>query len=232
MELACGHAFHRACITEWLSKDGRCPVCRAVIDSSVVQRSEAARAADSPAAVGSDTIDLLVDSRRLMMFAIMETALAVLLMSYLADLLSSAMMLLAAFITFYSASAFLKKGVAMCRPVIGFNLVYHLYSLIQLIHDGPYLFAAESATTRAAFLSLACVVVMEAAALKRCGLFYLKLLACRPADLARLQRLRLAHAGGLQRAVISGMFILMCVPLIAKYLCRAAVSSSSEACFG
>ena len=26
--LVCGHAFHAACINEWLSKDGRCPVCR------------------------------------------------------------------------------------------------------------------------------------------------------------------------------------------------------------
>ena len=38
--LECGHVFHASCVGEWISKDGRCPVCRHVIDALVANRAQ------------------------------------------------------------------------------------------------------------------------------------------------------------------------------------------------
>ena len=122
--LVCGHAFHAACINEWLSKDGRCPVCRHVCDeaaaarqAAAAQRGGAGGGGVAGGVLGSAAADanLLQESRRLMMFATMEAALSVLVMSYIADLLSPALMLLAACITFYGASQFSPKASSIHR---------------------------------------------------------------------------------------------------------------------
>ena len=129
-----------------------------------------------------------------MMFATMEAALSVLVMSYIADLLSPALMLLAACITFYGASQFSPKArlihrtcgappppppltaytsppqaVAICRPILGLNVVYHLYLVARLVHqhEGTPFFSEEYTGPRAILISLGCVVMMELIALKK-----------------------------------------------------------------
>ena len=207
--LVCGHAFHAACINEWLSKDGRCPVCRHVCDeaaaarqAAAAQRGGAGGGGVAGGVLGSAAADanLLQESRRLMMFATMEArrdasrtpllhaqphssltprfssssfllqaALSVLVMSYIADLLSPALMLLAACITFYGASQFSPKAVAICRPILGLNVVYHLYLVARLVHqhEGTPFFSEEYTGPRAILISLGCVVMMELIALKK-----------------------------------------------------------------
>lgn len=81
--LVCGHRFHTACVSEWLSKDGRCPTCRhqiqevaarqvpPVLAEGVLGDINASRASMHAMAM------LMLESRRLMMLATMEAALAV-----------------------------------------------------------------------------------------------------------------------------------------------------------
>ena len=78
--LICGHAFHAACVAEWLEKDGRCPTCRRQICEVAVPASPSLTAlpdgARDRASMQSMAI-LMLESRRLMMLATMEAALAV-----------------------------------------------------------------------------------------------------------------------------------------------------------
>lgn len=239
--LVCNHAFHAACINEWLSKDGRCPVCRHVCDEAAAARQAAAAQRGGAGAggvaggvLGSAAADanLLQESRRLMMFATMEAALSVLVMSYIADLLSPALMLLAACITFYGASQFSPKAVAICRPILGLNVVYHLYLVARLVHqhEGTPFFSEEYTGPRAILISLGCVVMMELIALKKAGFFYAKLRIRPTAELDRMRMIRRAQVGWVQRFVIVAMFLLICAPVVAKYLCRADLSLRSEIC--
>jgi hypothetical protein len=140
--LECGHYFHASCVGEWIAKDGRCPICRHVVDEAVANRALARPSMGLPPGVGvgldnfglpgmlaggasslvADSV-LLQLSRRLMVFATMEAALSVLVMSYIPDLLSPALMLLSACVTFYGANQFSLRAVAICRPVLGLKCV-------------------------------------------------------------------------------------------------------------
>ena len=76
--LICNHAFHTVCVDEWLSKDGRCPTCRRQIRVVAPPRQpfDPFINAQTHAAMASMTF-MMLESRRLMMLATMEAALAV-----------------------------------------------------------------------------------------------------------------------------------------------------------
>ena len=67
-------------------------------------------------------------------------------------------------------------------------------------------------------------------ALKKAGFFYAKLRIRPTAELDRMRMLRRAQVGWVQRFVIVAMFLLICAPVVAKYLCRADLSLRSEIC--
>ena len=206
--LVCGHAFHTSCVDEWLSKDGRCPTCRRQIQE-VVQRPQPTLSvldgSADRASLQSMSI-LMLDSRRLMMLATMEAALAVrcsthtpspsalgsridvlrcsgaaslapdcshppispsasqvLVMSYVSDLLSPALMILAAAVTFVGASHYLSRCIGAARPVLAINALYHVYLMAHIFHQqqGIPFFSDEYGSYRTILLSLGCVTVME-----------------------------------------------------------------------
>ena len=89
--LICGHRFHAACVSEWLSKDGRCPTCRRQIQEVAARAQPAAmdgiladNILNARASMQSMAI-LMLESRRLMMLATMEAALAVCICSPLSN---------------------------------------------------------------------------------------------------------------------------------------------------
>lgn len=231
--LPCSHKFHASCIREWLETNGKCPVCRRVINEQVVARAAAREGATTAmldpriavvlasGAAMENTHMLLTESRRLMMFATMQAALSVLVMSYVYDMVSPPLMLLSSCFTFVGASQFSLRVAALCRPLLCLNVMYHLYLLARLVHynDGSQLFALEYPNTRAMLLSLGCVAVLEAVALKKVGFFYFRLLASSELDLQRVRRLRNSQVGWAQRVVIFVMFFFICTPIFAKYLC-------------
>ena len=65
---------------------------------------------------------------------------------------------------------------------------------------------------------------------KKAGFFYLKLRGRSTNELDRLRAFRRAQVGWVQRFVIVAMFLLICAPVVAKYLCRADLSLRSEIC--
>ena len=73
--LICNHKFHQSCVNEWLNKDGRCPTCRRQI-RAVAPPPSLARNGPTQATMHSMAM-LMLESRRLMMLATMEAALAV-----------------------------------------------------------------------------------------------------------------------------------------------------------
>ena len=249
--LECGHVFHASCVGEWIAKDGRCPVCRHVIDALVANRAQVLALPPShgpslselgssrlgelglpgrPSTLRGDPLHiadavLLQLSRQLMVFATMEAALSVLVMSYIPDLLSPALMLLSACVTFSGANHFSLRAVAICRPVLGLNIIYHLYLIARIVHvnDGPSFFDQAPASAKTVLLSLGCVVVMELLALKKAGLFYLKLRLRSPIELERLRAFRRTQVGCVQRFIVVVAFLLICAPVCKKYICSLDV---------
>ena len=71
---------------------------------------------------------------------------------------------------------------------------------------------------------------MELVALKKAGFFHLKLRMRGPTELERLRAYRRSQVGWVQRVVIVAMFLLICAPVVAKYLCQANVSIAREVC--
>eukprot|EP00965_Chrysotila_dentata_P240858 6203946-Pleurochrysis_carterae.AAC.4 len=145
--LSCNHTFHSGCITEWLEANGKCPVCRRVIDEAVVARAADRDRERSVAGVLLDpriarvlrasvdavesTQTMHAESRRLMMFATMQAALSVLV----TDVLSPPLMLLSATMIFIGASNFSLRAIAMCRPVLCMNVMYHLFLVTRMVHQ-------------------------------------------------------------------------------------------------
>ena len=110
--------------------------------------------------------------------------------------------------------------------------MYHLYLVARLVHqhEGTPFFSEEYTGPRAILISLGCVVMMELIALKKAGFFYAKLRIRPTAELDRMRMLRRAQVGWVQRFVIVAMFLLICAPVVAKFLCRADLSLRSEIC--
>ena len=248
--LKCGHVFHASCVGEWIDKDGRCPVCRHVIDALIANRAQLGALPPShglglglglglgdlglpggPSTLLGDAI-LLQLSRRLMVFATMEAALSVLVMAYIPDLLSPALMLLSACVTFYGANQFSLRAVAICRPILGLNVIYHLYMVARLVHvnEGTPFFDDAYTSARTVLLSLGCVVVMELVALKKAGFFYLKLRLRSPNELDRLRAFRRSQVGWVQRFIVVVTFLLICAPVVARYLCQMDFSVAKDIC--
>jgi hypothetical protein len=246
--LECGHVFHASCVSEWIAKDGRCPVCRHVVDAQVLALppSHGRRLSElgssrlgelglpgRPSTLQGDPLHLgdamlLLLSRRLMVFATMEAALSVLVISYIPDLLSPALMLLSACVTFSGANHFSPRAVAVCRPMLGLNIIYHLYLIARLVHvnEDRSFFDNDYTTARTVLISLGCVVVMELLALKRAGLFYLKLRMRSPAGLERLRAFRRTQAGmgqSLIMLITYGCFLLILVVVVARYITICAL---------
>ena len=71
---------------------------------------------------------------------------------------------------------------------------------------------------------------LPAQTLAQAGFFYAKLRIRPTAELDRMRMLRRAQVGWVQRFVIVAMFLLICAPVVAKYLCRADLSLRSEIC--
>ena len=247
--LECGHVFHASCVSEWIAKDGRCPVCRHVVDAQVLASPPSHGQEDflgrrlselgssrlgelglpgRPSTLQGDALHLgdamlLLLARRLMVFATMEATLSVLVISYTTDLLSPALMLISACVTFSGANHFSPRAVAVCRPMLGLNIIYHLYLIARLVHvnEDRSFFDNDYATARTVLIALGCVVVMELLALKRAGLFYLKLRMRSPAELERLRAFRRTQAGmgqSLVMLITYGCFLLILVVVVARYI--------------
>ena len=131
-------------------------------------------------------------------------------------------MLIAACVTFSGANHFWPRAVAVCRPMLGLNIICHLYLIARLVHvnEDRSFFDNAYATARTILIALGCVVVMELLALKRAGLFYLKL---RMRSLAELERLRAFRRAGrmgqsLVMLITYGCFLLILVVVVARYI--------------
>mmetsp|Transcript_44396 Transcript_44396/g.88740 ORF Transcript_44396/g.88740 Transcript_44396/m.88740 type:complete len:391 (-) Transcript_44396:459-1631(-) len=136
--LDCEHRFHEECVTEWLDKDGRCPVCRhqvRPVNTARLDNNE--RMTMNMAGLRSlaGVAFLVLESRRLMMLATVEAALAILVMSYVADLISPGMMILAAVVTFFGAAHYLPKTVYASIPLLFCNALYHVFLMTQIVHQ-------------------------------------------------------------------------------------------------
>jgi len=222
--LDCQHRFHEACITEWLDKDGRCPVCRHQVREPVATLFDGID--QLPNGIGglrslASTGLLILDSRRLMMLGTMEAALAILVMSYVADLLSPALMIMAAVILFFGASYYLPRVTYVARPILFLNATYHVYILSHIIYRerGIDFFGEEYGSARTILLSIACITFMELAALKKVTSFHTRLVAMPPLELRALRMQRRYQQGWAQRVIVGIMFVLIFAPLVARYVC-------------
>lgn len=227
--LTCGHRFHTACVSEWLSKDGRCPTCRCQIQEVTRARTPEMIPTEANLASMHSMAILMLESRRLMMLATMEAALAVLVMSYVADLLSPLLMIVAAAVTFLGASHYLSRSIGAARPILAINGLYHVYIIAGIVHSqqGIAFFSEEYGTARTILLSLGCVTVMEVATLKKASSFHTRLARAPPAELRTLRTSRRAHVGWAQRLIVLVMFVLICAPVIARYVCGAGRGDGS-----
>ena len=153
-------------------------------------------------------------------------------MSYIPDMLSPTLMLLAGCVTFYGANHFSPRAVAIARPILGLNVVYHLYLIARLVHmnEGAPLFDDDHATARSVLLSLGCIAIMELVALKKSGRFYLRLRLRAPSELDRLRALRRARSGWVRRLVVLGLFMLICAPVVARCLCSTDFAMAGDVC--
>jgi len=230
----CNHTFHTACVEEWLSKDGRCPTCRRQLREVVppptmpalpfLPHDAATRASLQNMAI------LMLESRRLMMLATMEAALAVLVMSYIAELLAPALMILAAGVTFTGASNYLARSMGAARPLLAINAFYHIYIMISIVftHQSVPFFSAEYSSARTILLSLGCVAAMEISTARKCAAFQVRLLHANPAELRTLRTSRRAHVGLAQRLIVLVMLVLICAPVVARWVCGGSSAQEEQ----
>lgn len=142
-------------------------------------------------------------------------------MSYVADLISPALMILASAVTFLGASHYLAKSIGAARPLLSINALYHIYLMARIVHSqqGVHFFSDDYGAARTILLSLGCVTIMEVAALKKAALFHARILAAPEAELRMLRTSRRANVGWAQRLIVLVMFILICAPVVARYVC-------------
>ena len=325
--LSCQHTFHEPCIEEWLDKDGRCPICRHQIRqptrppaSGLIQDLEA----DGFGGAGglrslATSAALVLESRRLMMLSTMEAALAVLVMSYMFDVIAPALMLLAACTTFGGASNYHARLLSAARPFLALSALYHIYIVGLVVHGqdgecrtprarqamgegrpraprppscdrriasfarprgerwvregaassphpggraalapgvhrrpptslgatsvrvrshharvrrlstaGTPFFSEAWGAARMVLFSMFCITFMEVTMLKKCVAFHHLLMQTSPIELRALRIHRRAHTGWAHRLVIGIMFIVICAPVIARYMCRTEAGDDSE----
>ena len=65
--------------------------------------------------------------------------------------------------------------------------------------------------------------------LKKAALFHARLLRASPSELRTLRTSRRAHVGWAQRLIVLVMFVLICAPVVARYVCGGAGSSQTDA---
>jgi hypothetical protein len=173
-------------------------------------------------------------------------------MSYVEDLLSPALMIVAASVTFLGASHYYSKSIGAARPILALNGFYHVFIMARIVHanEGLGFFSQEYGSARTILLSLGCVSVMEVrrsanaasssplaprrsmtgwppcrcwqvATLKKASSFYARLARAPSAELRTLRTSRRAHVGWAQRLIVLVMFVLICAPVVARYVCGA-----------
>lgn len=231
-ELACRHRFHATCIREWLRKDGRCPVCRHIEDeaAAAAAQSRSRRTIDVPTFADwtgrtslLTTRLVLAEARRLLALASVEAAMSALVMSYVGqrDVLSPVLMFITAMVMIVAGSRFHLRAAAVCRPLLAFNIIYHIFMCMDIMqeYENVDLFSRASAGLRAAIVTLICVVVLEVVSLKSAGIFHLRLLSCSPVQLAALRRLRRPHDGWQQRLMLFALFLLIFAPVLIRSIC-------------
>ena len=152
-------------------------------------------------------------------------------MSYVSDLLSPALMIMASAVTFLGASHYLAKSIASARPILAVNGLYHIYLMARIVHSqqGVPFFSEDYGSARTILLSLGCVTVMEVATLKKAAAFHARLLRAPPAELRTLRMSRRAHVGWAQRLIVLVMFVLICTPVVARYVCGGGHSERCDA---
>lgn len=227
-KLPCNHLFHVECIEEWIKKDGRCPVCRHVVDEVAAAAAQANdRSLDlvGPLRPGDFTVtgmlSMLAESRRLMMLATMQAALSVFVLSHNADLVSPALMLLSASLLFNASSHFLTRTLSVCRMLLLANIGYHIWMVLLLVDlpsDDDF-FSDQNTAVRADVITFMIVVVLEVFTLKKLSIFCEALGALSAEQLGSLRRLRRAQQSVQHGLLIRLMFILICLPVLAKYMC-------------
>jgi len=82
-------------------------------------------------------------------------------------------------------------------------------------------------------VSLLCVTLLEAAALKTAGLLSLRLATCSQLQLRALRRLRRAHLGLSHKLLLCALFLLIFAPVITRSLCLTwgGFSLAGEVCY-
>ena len=107
------------------------------------------------------------------------------------------------------------------RPLLSINALYHIYLMARIVHSqqGVHFFSDDYGAARTILLSLGCVTIMEVAALKKAALFHARILAAPEAELRMLRTSRRANVGWAQRLIVLVMFILICAPVVARYVC-------------
>jgi len=207
-------------VNEWLEKDGRCPICRHQVRPVTSIHVDGDRGMAGLRSLAGAAF-LVLESRRLMMLATVEAALAILVMSYVADLISPGLMIFAAVVTFFGASHYLPKTVYASIPLLFCNALYHVFLMTQIVHQqqGAAFFSEDYGAARTVLLSIGCVTFMELATLKKASAFNARLRATPAVELRALRMQRRIHTGWTQRVIIAIMFLLIFAPLIARYVC-------------
>ena len=83
-------------------------------------------------------------------------------------------------------------------------------------------FSDEYGSARTILLSLGCVTLMEIAALRKAAAFHARVARAPPSELRTLRTSRRAHIGWAQRVVVLVMFVLICAPVVARYVCSGS----------
>lgn len=229
--LQCQHRFHATCIREWIRKDGRCPVCRHVEDEAAAAAAQirSRRPTDSGFSDWTGRTSLLTtrlmlsEARRLVALASVEATISVLVLSYVGkrDLVSPIVMFLTALVMMFTGSRFSVRGAALCRPLLAFNIVYHVWMCMHMVqqYEDVDLFSREGAGLRAAVVTIICVVVLETLSFKSAGIFYLRLLSCSQLQLTTFRRIRRPYDGWHQRLFLIALFLLIFAPVLIRSLC-------------